>query len=89
MKLTLSVNVRPSSILRARMVRDKNCGTCPIAVELLASTGQKWGVSRSGAYCKKFGRVEWEPRVTKWIDDYDAGRKVGGISFSFPVDVPS
>lgn len=88
MKRIYRIELKNVDLARSRDTSEQNCKTCPFAFAMMRATGVPWGVSRSGAYSKKYGRISFPPFVTAWIDFWDLYRKGALINFSVALDEP-
>lgn len=81
--MILSFDVTAGHVQRSRQMKDKNCTNCPVALAFVEKFGGKAGVSRSGMWSSKYGRIRFPREVTAWVDNFDLHeRPVQPISIS-------
>ncbi len=81
--MLLSWDVTAAHFARARQLKEKNSTNCPIALAFQEKYGGKCGVSRSGIWTSKYGRLAFPTEVTAWIDNWDNhGRGIRPISIT-------
>lgn len=86
MSRAIAVEVTQADLDQHRQLKKKNVTNCPIATALARATGGlEWGVSRSGAFTKRYGRVSFPEWVTTWVDNFDDHFRVRPITFSIQV----
>jgi hypothetical protein len=67
----------------AHLNRDDVLCKCPVALALKEQTGQRWEVYALGDAQMEGALAFLSDKVTRWIEDWDAGKDVSPISFYF------
>lgn len=86
---TITINVEQKHINKFRSHKaEKNCKICPVSFAMFDATSLEWGVSRSGAYCKRYGRVGFPADLTAYIDRIDNGKILQPATFELSLPEP-